>query len=180
MKRRRNPRSARVVRALGLSMLLSMLVAVSPAGAQNVGPGADDTTVPSTVPTTETTAPTTVSPPESTVAPTTTAPTESTTSTTAVPPPTSEAPPPEPAVEETVPRRREPAPTTRPTFVPPAGNPDAVPEAPDATRLDEPGTRYLPLLVLLSLGGFALAAAIVATQWYRTRPGTRTPASGRP
>ncbi|MBI1844174.1 MAG: hypothetical protein HYR89_06160 [Actinobacteria bacterium] len=147
---------------VSLSLLvISVLGPGSLAHAQGVGPDTGETTVPSTAPATEpaTTAPTvpTTAPPEPT--------------TTVTLPPTSETAPPAPAVKETVPRKREPAPTTRPTFVPPAGNPDVVKDTPGSGPLDDAGTRYLPLMVLLSLGGFAVAVALLAAQWYRTRPG---------
>lgn len=155
-----------VISVLGL--VISVLGPGSPSHAQGVGPDTGDTTVPPTAPTTTPTTPNTE--PATTVptVPTTAAPEPTTAET---PPPTGETVPPEPAVEETVPRKREPAPTTRPTFVPPAGNPVVVPDTPGSGPLDDPGTRYLPLMVLLSLGGFAVAAGVLGAQWYRTRPG---------
>ncbi len=152
--------------SLGL-LVISVLGPGSPSHAQGVGPDTGDTTVPTTAPTTPTT-PNTEPATSVPTAPTTTPPEPTTAET---PPPTGETVPPAPAVEETVPRKREPAPTTRPTFVPPAGNPAVVPDTPGSGPLDGPGTRYLPLMVFLSLGGFAVAAGLLGAQWYRTRPG---------
>lgn len=158
-----------VISVLGL--VISVLGPGSPSHAQGVGPDTGDTTIPSTAPATTPTTPTTPNTEPATTVPAvpTTVPPEPTT--TATPPPAGETVPPAPAVEATVPRKREPAPTTRPTFVPPAGNPEVVPDTPGSGPLESPGTRYLSLMVLLSLGGFAVAAGLVGAQWYRTRPG---------
>ncbi|MGK2957142.1 MAG: hypothetical protein ACSLFB_01790 [Acidimicrobiales bacterium] len=112
---------------------------------------------PSTDPTTPPTNPTTT-PIETTTTVAATSPTEA--------PSTSATP-----KETTPPKRREPAPTTKPPFVPPAGVPDVnAPKPPGSGPLNDAGTRYLPLMVFLSLGGLATTAAIMAFQYYRTRP----------
>lgn len=59
--------------------------------------------------------------------------------------------------------------STTTTFVPPAGvSSTTVPTAPSAPL--DASTGWLPFLVTLSLGGFAVAVGILTVQWVRSRP----------
>ncbi|MEN3273236.1 MAG: hypothetical protein V7636_1997 [Actinomycetota bacterium] len=122
--------------------------------------GADAQVFPSSTTTTESTTTTTALLPTTTttaVAPTTTTTTSSTTTTGS-------------STTTTRPRTTttKPGPTTT-TFVPPAGVASTtVPPAP-AAPLDA-STGWLPFLVTLSLGGFAVAVGILTVQWVRSRP----------
>jgi hypothetical protein len=112
------------------------------------------------IPTTTTTAPT-----ETTVttlpATTTTATTAASTTTTAAATTTTAGAPASTAPPSTA--------TTTPTSLPPEGvSSTTAPPAPDEVL--EADTGKLPLFVSLSLGGFAVAIAIMAVQWVRTRP----------
>jgi hypothetical protein len=54
--------------------------------------------------------------------------------------------------------------------VPPQGNTGTAPATSVAAPAKEPGGRVLPIFVLLSVGGFALAVLIMGAQVVHTRP----------
>ena len=91
-------------------------------------------------------------------------PTTTTTAAAPTAPPATSAPAPAPAPAEDT--------TTSSTFVPPAGDPNATTSTlpPPAEPEDKPGPPILPKLVFLSVASFAVAIAIAATNWIRTRP----------
>lgn len=59
---------------------------------------------------------------------------------------------------------------TSPTFVPPAGVSSTTASTSPAGGSLDADTGKLPVFVSLSLGGFAVAIAIVTVQWVRSRP----------
>jgi hypothetical protein len=113
------------------------------------------------LPTTTTT--TTSAPPELTT--TTVVPTTSSTASTTTRPSTTTT-----ATAHTTTTR--PGPTTT-TFVPPSGVSRTTLAPAASTEPLDPKLGMLPLFVGLSLGGFAVAVAIVTVQWIRTRGGLR-------
>jgi hypothetical protein len=133
------------VRALAFALLLAGALAI----ASHTGAGAQ------ILPTTTSTS--------SPILTTTTVPSTTTTSTVATTaPPATVAPV---ATTSTAPKPT----TTASTFVPPEGqNGPTTTIARPPTK--EAGGAVLPLLVTLSIGGFALVALIMGAQWFATRP----------
>jgi hypothetical protein len=138
--------------------VLTVLALARPVDAQIVPGSTTTTTAPQETSTTTTTALLPSS--TTTTAPVTTT-TSVTTSTTA----------PGQTTTSTVTRRTtttRPGPTTT-AFVPPSGVRATTTVPVDTGPLDA-DTGLLPFFVMLSLGGFAVAVAIVTVQWIKTRP----------
>lgn len=144
-------------RAVVLWAIVATVVAIA------LGGGAANAQI---IPTTSSTDSVAPPPTPSTTAPeettTTTVVEETTTTETTAPAPTTTGAP--RSTTTTAPR------ATSSTFVPPAGvSPTTAMTTPAAGSLDA-DTGRLPLFVSLSLGGFAVAIAILTVQWVRSRP----------